>query len=325
MHKSITVLFLFISSLVLGQTAQDFLDKGVELHRTKNYEEALEHYGKAIELNNELTAAYFNRGTVYLAMSELKEALNDFTTTIELDESFIRAYYSRASIYVKQKLYNKAIDDLDMVIRINEKYPNALILRGNLKIAEDDPEGGCQDFRTALAFGDKNAERFLENNCELTPEENEYLELQWPKDEGWRIGNEQETEEMQVVEYLRYKETFENWTEMGTMQKIKGIEEVGLSNYVRIIQDQARRACPSAKISILEKMESIDFPYIIFSIECEDYESTSQPQSQIWHVAKGKASIYANFWAKRDSELTALEKKKWLDRFKTATIESRIN
>ena len=60
---------------------------------------------KLIELAPTFSHAYFNRGNVYVKLSDFKSAVVDYTAAIELDDKFAEAYYNRglARIYLGDK------------------------------------------------------------------------------------------------------------------------------------------------------------------------------------------------------------------------------
>ena len=58
------------------------------LHSQGRHEAAIEEYTRAIRLNPQLTAAWYNRGQVYLATGRLGEALNDFDAAVRLAPHF---------------------------------------------------------------------------------------------------------------------------------------------------------------------------------------------------------------------------------------------
>jgi tetratricopeptide (TPR) repeat protein len=64
-----------------------------------------EDLDKVIELLPEFAQAYYNRGNVYVKLSEFKSAVVDYTKAIELDDNLAAAYFNRglARIYLGDK------------------------------------------------------------------------------------------------------------------------------------------------------------------------------------------------------------------------------
>src|SRR6478735_3447981 len=132
MKTTFTLVLAVLYLSVFGQTAQEYLQTGIEKHRQQDFKGAIKDYDKAINLDKNLKDAFFNRGTCQLALKDFKSAMKDFDKTIELDAKFVKAYYSRASVYVSQERYVESLPDLDKTIELDATTPNALTLRGQI-------------------------------------------------------------------------------------------------------------------------------------------------------------------------------------------------
>ena len=78
-------------------TPQGWLQKGVALESQGVYEEAIQMYTKAIELDDHYADAYLKRGQAYRVAhsTEPMEALEDFNKAVALDPTNAEAYYQR--------------------------------------------------------------------------------------------------------------------------------------------------------------------------------------------------------------------------------------
>ncbi len=123
---------------------------------------------------------------------------------------------------------------------------------------------------------------------------------------------------LQTVELLRNNETFENWTEIGTMivysspGPLPPIEEA-----MKFMVDQTKSSCPSAIVTKLEKDEKAEYPWIIFKIEC----IAEKPESQVWQIIEGKQDMFINFRAVKQKKVPEDLKAQWVKFFKTARIQ----
>src|SRR5947199_10817174 len=70
--------------------------KGNQLFESKQYEQAVAEFTKAIEANGKQPAFYENRGFAYIALEKGPEAAADFSKAIELAPKDERAYVGRA-------------------------------------------------------------------------------------------------------------------------------------------------------------------------------------------------------------------------------------
>ena len=67
-----------------GGTATQHSDRGIALVGERRYEEAISEFTIAIELDPNLTMAYYNRGTLFADTGEYERAVADYTRAIEL-------------------------------------------------------------------------------------------------------------------------------------------------------------------------------------------------------------------------------------------------
>ena len=309
-----------------AQTSDEFLNSGIEKHNSKDYKGALKDYSKAIKKDKNNAFAYYNRGLIELATSDFKLALSDFTKTIELKNTYIDAYYSRATVYANLKDYKKAISDLDVVIKENEKFPNALTLRGQLHFGMENKGACCKDFERAKQIGDKSADKYLSKYCGNEQQAGESLSLHWPENENWKLEDSQENEQMMMIELLRNNETFDNWTEIGTMMSIKGAINIPMDNAMNMMFEQAKKEGKDSKLTFIEKDESCEFPWILFKIETSKHKKGDKgPESQLWYIVQGKTSLYTNFRAVKEKEISKELETKWIVFFKAGKVVYQNN
>ena len=66
------------------------------------YDQAIEDFDKAIELNPKLTEAYYNRGNAYYGKKDYDKAIADYNKAIELNPNYAEAYYNRGVMYMNK-------------------------------------------------------------------------------------------------------------------------------------------------------------------------------------------------------------------------------
>lgn len=79
------------------------------------YDQAIEHYSKAIELNPNVAIYYGNRSLAYLKTECFGYALSDATKAIEVDKNYVKGYYRRAAAYMSLGKFKQALRDLEAV------------------------------------------------------------------------------------------------------------------------------------------------------------------------------------------------------------------
>ena len=319
MRKLLVFIGFSISVQVNAQTAEEYYITGNEKTSNKNYESSIEDYGTAIKINPKYTDAYFNRGTSKLYLKDYKGAITDFDRTLELKPDFLKAHTNRGIAKLKINDNYGAIEDFDFILKIDPGNASTYFMRGQVKLQSGDKKGGCFDLSKANDLGDTRAQKYLSQYCADLTTENKHMEslrLDWPDNEGWKIASNQADNERKVIELLKNNETFDNWTEIGTMMTYPSLKNAPLDAAMNVMLEQAKKNCPSARLAFIESDERAKYPWIIFKIEC----STSTPESQVWQILMGANETYINFRAVKEKSVPEDLKNKWVKFFKTASI-----
>ena len=137
-----------------GDEATDIKEK------QKEYEKAITHYTKAIELNPNFAEAHCNRGFVYANKDDLNSAIQDFNTAIELNPNFAEAYYNRGFAYNNKGDFDTAIKDFDTAIFLNPNYMEAYNNRGFAYNSKGDFDTAIKDFDTAIQIDPNSIEAY---------------------------------------------------------------------------------------------------------------------------------------------------------------------
>jgi tetratricopeptide (TPR) repeat protein len=322
-YTLIIAVSLMLFSKSFGQTAKELMQIGISKHKQQDFKGAIKDYDKVIKVDKDNAEAYYNRGTCELALKDFKSAMSDFSKTIQIDSKFAKAYYSRASVFISQEKYVDALPDLDKTIEIDPKMPNALTLRGQIRAQTGNKKGACDDFNKAKQNGDKQADKYLTQFCGNEQQVGESFKLDWPENENWKVGNSQETEQIGMLELILSNETLEKWTEFGTMMSIKGAKNIPMDKAMNMMFEQAKQNSPKAKLTFIEKNETIEYPWIIFTIEAPNFKNDKNPESQLWFIVQGKTSLYTNFRAVKQVSIPSNLKEKWIKFFKSGKVVNK--
>jgi tetratricopeptide (TPR) repeat protein len=255
-----------------------------------------------------------------LALKDFKAAKSDFDRTLQLDSKNTSAYYSRATVYVSEQKYKEALPDLDKTIELNPSFPNALTLRGQIRAQTENIEGACKDFQQAKEIGDPRAAEYLSQFCGKEQSPGESLMLHWPEEENWKVGSRQEDESMVMLELIHADETLDNWTEFGSMMSAKGVKNLPMEKAMNMMYDQAKQNAPKAKLTFIEKDETAEHPWILFTIEAPRFNNDKTPESQLYYIIRGQEALYINFRAVKEKAISDEQKEKWIQFFKSGKI-----
>jgi len=90
-------------ALKKAKKCEEMKEEGNNAIKTGKYDEAIEFYTKALEIdpcNKKLNAVlYANRAAAHLKKKDTDKAIADCDKAIELDEKYIKAYLRRAEIH----------------------------------------------------------------------------------------------------------------------------------------------------------------------------------------------------------------------------------
>ncbi|HZW40504.1 MAG TPA: tetratricopeptide repeat protein [Ignavibacteriaceae bacterium] len=88
--------------------ATDYFNKGNELQKNNQFEEALAMYDKSLEIFTD-AKAHYQKGIVYFKMKQNDQAMQQLKESIAEDDSFDQAYIALAGLYLAEKNYDSAI------------------------------------------------------------------------------------------------------------------------------------------------------------------------------------------------------------------------
>jgi len=147
------------------QAYQQAVSSGKASLSRKDYQAAIEHYTKAIEISPFVASHYYDRGIALYRKGDEKKAIEDFGKVIILDPRSSSAYVYRGLCRMKGGDYQGALNDYRKGLELNSKDPS---IHNNLAwlyaTAKDEK---FQDKLKALEQAAKAAELSSERNTEI--------------------------------------------------------------------------------------------------------------------------------------------------------------
>jgi tetratricopeptide (TPR) repeat protein len=186
------------SVLQLQKHADELLRLGSACYYLAQYERALIHYNRAIELApnhpdvlinravvnqvlgfhqpalhdleqalqvSENPGAYLHRGFVRERLGERKRALEDYSRAIRLDADFAEAHFRRGLLYAKLGEQDKAFQDQNQVLELDRYHAGALTARGTARAALGDVRWALSDLDKGCALAPSRYEAFYHRGC----------------------------------------------------------------------------------------------------------------------------------------------------------------
>ena len=85
-----------------------------------NFEKAIEHFRKSIELDEHFAYPWNGLGNVYARKKEYDKAIEYYQKAIELDDSYSYPWIGLGNVYLKKKEHDKAIEYYQRGIKIDD-------------------------------------------------------------------------------------------------------------------------------------------------------------------------------------------------------------
>lgn len=118
------------------------------------YQQAIERYSQALELDSQLPAAYNNRGNLFYHAGQIDLAVQDYERTLELDPHHADAYSNRGNAYKHKRDPVRAIQDYNRSLELDPRSAETYYNRGNAHTDLGDPGRAVQDYTKVLELSD---------------------------------------------------------------------------------------------------------------------------------------------------------------------------
>jgi len=166
-EKALTVDSLYTSAQLSLKTINDILlnkikketgvyvFKGVQYDDQGKYEQAINEFTKAIEINPGYADVYNKRGISYYNREKYDLAIRDYNKAIEINPKYAEAFNNRGIVYYQQEKYDLATSNYTKAIEIDPKYAKAYHNRGLVYFLYlKDTDKGCADWLKACELGE---------------------------------------------------------------------------------------------------------------------------------------------------------------------------
>jgi putative GTP pyrophosphokinase len=137
----------------------DLLVSALSAHNKNRFNEAIEQYSKILNLKPNkaiCSIIYKHRGMAYFACSQYNEAINDFNHALELDSKSYKAAYYRGVVHSVMKMYSSAIDDYTLSLSLNPYQSFCLFRRAQAFYHIGDFPQGLADCENSLSLEPTN-------------------------------------------------------------------------------------------------------------------------------------------------------------------------
>ncbi|MDR2702279.1 MAG: tetratricopeptide repeat protein [Spirochaetaceae bacterium] len=136
-------------------TVDDLLLSALHAHNKNRFNEAVTYYTRILELKTDpgiCTLIYKHRGMAYFAQSRYAEAMEDFGKSLELDEKSYKSAYYRGVVKSVLRQYQGAIEDFSLSLAVNPYQPFTLYRRGQAYYHLEDYPAALADCEASLTL-----------------------------------------------------------------------------------------------------------------------------------------------------------------------------
>jgi tetratricopeptide (TPR) repeat protein len=130
-----TVLLVGLVAAQTPKTAADYINRGTNLLRTGQIDDAIADFSKAIEIDSAAS----------------KGAISD-----EMKSRLGRAHFSRGLAWHSKSDLDKALTDFDKAVSLDPGNANAFMMRGLVRITQGLDEDANRDFKKSVALDSRN-------------------------------------------------------------------------------------------------------------------------------------------------------------------------
>lgn len=143
--KLIKKYYLEAGEINYGRKVKSLMAKGLKKYTDKAYQDAVDLFTQAIEENNTIAEAYFDRGVCRGMLVNHKAAIADYDTAIVINPMYKEAYLNRGCAEINLSLQSKS-------------DPEGLKMK----------EAGCLDLKKALQLGlnTREIQQMIQFHCE---------------------------------------------------------------------------------------------------------------------------------------------------------------
>ena len=146
-------LFLLITGLAVnGQSAKKFYKAGEDFFEVFKFEDAINQFSSAIELDPEYVDAYLKRAESYERLKNWKAAAEDYERALVFENRNEEIYYLAGKAYYNNEQYGIALAKLNRAIELKSNLVEAYQVRTLVLMALERYTEALEDCKKALRF-----------------------------------------------------------------------------------------------------------------------------------------------------------------------------
>jgi len=150
------LLIFFACSESKETRIQRFLAQGNDMVKKQNYEEAVNFYEGALQLDSCFVDAWNNLGTLYFEKKDYARAVQHYSRAVKCNPDYLQAYINRVNVYYESNELFSALKDLERIEQIKPDTMVVYFLRGLVLTKMRKYDEAKKNFDEALLFDGNN-------------------------------------------------------------------------------------------------------------------------------------------------------------------------
>ena len=142
------------------QRADKEFDEGMKLMRPGKYPDAVLRFNRVLNISNQRSDAYLERGNAHRSLGESDAALADFQAAADLNPALAAAHNGIAVIYIERHDTRRALEELDKSIAIQPTI-EAYYQRGEILESQGEHQKAIDNYDQAIALARDAPEVYL--------------------------------------------------------------------------------------------------------------------------------------------------------------------
>jgi uncharacterized caspase-like protein len=135
-------------------------------YASNKYTDAIIDYNKVVELSPGESQAYYYRALSKYNLNRRSDAIPDFSMAIRYDRNYTNAYYWRGYCYYQTENYYAAIEDMNKTISLSPNYDDGYYVRGLAYYANEEYDEAMADFTQTIELSSDYAQSYyMLANC----------------------------------------------------------------------------------------------------------------------------------------------------------------
>ncbi|MGD9335337.1 MAG: tetratricopeptide repeat protein [Desulfobacterales bacterium] len=143
-----------------NNSINDVFKKGMDEFIDNNFNESIQEFTKAIEIDPEFRLAYVSRGAALMKMDRNEEAIADFDHAVALDPDYPKPYHLRGLARVELGDHEGALKDFGSAIDLDPDYGPAYYSRAALHLELGREDLASDDIQMVQVLTEVNTQTF---------------------------------------------------------------------------------------------------------------------------------------------------------------------